>query len=921
MAAEDPPSRAVQLKYMSGQVSVQPGGVNDWVAATINRPLATADRVWTDKESRAELHLGTAALRMNSETSLTLSDVTDNTVQVELDQGTLNLRVRKLSNGEIYEVDTPNLAFTIRKTGVYRFDVDSNGDTTSVTVFKGEGDATGDGPTVRVRSHEQARFSSGRTLAHQVASAPGFDSFDDWCRVRDDREDKSVSAQYVSPTVPGYEELDAYGSWRTIPPYGPVWVPTTVVAGWAPYRFGHWIWVAPWGWTWVDDAPWGYAPFHYGRWVYYGGFWGWAPGPVVVRPVYAPALVAWVGGAHWGVGLSFGAGGGVGWFPLGWGEPYIPSYRCSRSYFQNVNVTNTRITNITYVTNNYYNNTTNITKIKYVNQTAPGGVTVVHREVLENAQPVGRSVVHIDNRQFSGSAVMNEPGVNPSRHSVLGMHEDRPAVAPPANVTSRPVVSRMTPPSRPAPFHEIDKDKDRDRNRERDDDRHANSPNRAEPSGHAPMQPTSAGSTNTPPPQREHSRPDNVPDSPPGRTNANLPTSQPNPPAATQPSAEPETGRSRGRGFPHPPERGTETPEPARNTNAGQPASNGPKGNDDAARGNGNQSQPGDDASRGHEVPHPSDHGKDMPEPGARGNAGQPASNGPKGNDDAARGRGNQSQPADDASRGHEVPHPSDHGKDMPEPGARGNGGQPASNAPKTDDGTRSVSNPPQPAANAEGRNIPRPPQRGWNMPDAAGKANTGNQANAQRNEDAARGHSSPGPSVNASARPVPRPADRQATPSSDVRPSSPKPVPTVQRNDAPPPRANASVDRPAPHSEHTVSAPQQNASPPPRSAPAEQRHAAPPPHETKPADKHEPAKQSEVKTDAGPSVARQSFPRPPVQLASLISPRYPASHSSPSHSSAPSQATWSHSGPGHHSASTSGSHSSSSHAGGSRHS
>ena len=69
-AAPDPPSRAVDIRYISGQVSVQPGGVNDWVAAANNRPLTSSDRVWTDKESRTELHLGTSALRLNSETSL-----------------------------------------------------------------------------------------------------------------------------------------------------------------------------------------------------------------------------------------------------------------------------------------------------------------------------------------------------------------------------------------------------------------------------------------------------------------------------------------------------------------------------------------------------------------------------------------------------------------------------------------------------------------------------------------------------------------------------------------------------------------------------------------------------------------------------------------------------------------------------------
>ena len=37
---------------------------------------------------------------------------------------------------------------------------------------------------------------------------------------------------------------------------------------------------------------------------------------MVARPVYAPALVAWVGGPHLSVNVSFGGGGGVAWFPL-----------------------------------------------------------------------------------------------------------------------------------------------------------------------------------------------------------------------------------------------------------------------------------------------------------------------------------------------------------------------------------------------------------------------------------------------------------------------------------------------------------------------------------------------------------------------------------------------------------------------------
>ena len=450
-AEDDPPGRVVRLQYMTGSVSVQPRGVEEWVAANVNRPLTTSDNIWTDKESRAELNVGTGLLRLNSETSLSLTNVSDNTVQVQLHQGVLNLRVRKLYRGEIYEIDTPNIAFTVQKSGRYRFDVGPNGEVTLVTVWKGEGDATGDGPSVRVRAHERARFTNGTSLAHEVYPAPAYDGFDDWCLVRDRRQDNSVTAQYVAPGVIGYEDLDDYGSWRVVPTYGSVWVPT-VVAGWAPYRYGHWVWISPWGWTWVDDAAWGFAPYHYGRWVY-TGYWAWVPGPVYVRPVYAPALVAWFGGEHFGIGLSFG--GGYGWCPLGYGEPYIPWYGASRHYFQNVNVTNTHITNITYVTNNYYNDSDwrhhPEHPWKYANLRAPGAVTAVPREVVEHSRPVQQAAIPVGHREvkdWGRASLAGDVQIAPTHDAKLG--NGIPRQAPPERVVTRPVVAKVTPPTAPA---------------------------------------------------------------------------------------------------------------------------------------------------------------------------------------------------------------------------------------------------------------------------------------------------------------------------------------------------------------------------------------------------------------------------------------------------------------------------------------
>src|SRR5579864_2901045 len=161
MADDDPPARVARLQYMSGAVSLQPGGVNDWVPAVLNRPLTTADRLWTDQDGRAELDLGAAAMRADAQTSLTPTNLTDYALQVELDQGTLDLRVRRLYQGETYEIDTPNLAFTVMRPGEYRFDVDSKGGTTLVTVWRGNGVATGEGRAVEVKGDHQAQFVNG----------------------------------------------------------------------------------------------------------------------------------------------------------------------------------------------------------------------------------------------------------------------------------------------------------------------------------------------------------------------------------------------------------------------------------------------------------------------------------------------------------------------------------------------------------------------------------------------------------------------------------------------------------------------------------------------------------------------------------------------------------------------------------------
>ncbi len=445
-SGQDAPGRVARLQYMSGSISIQPQGVNDWVQGSNNRPLTNSDNVWADKDSRGELNLGTGLLRIGPETSLTLTNINENTVQVSLHQGALNVHVRHLFNGEVYEIDTPNQAFTVLQPGDYRFDVDPSGDATVVTVWKGEGEATGQGPSVRLKAHEQARFTDGTTLTHDIHQAPDPDGFDQWCDLRDRREDNSVSARHVSPDVIGSEDLDNNGTWRDTPDYGSVWVPTAVAPGWAPYTNGNWIWVDPWGWTWQDYAPWGFAPFHYGRWVSFGSYWGWAPGPYYggwSRGWYSPAMVAWFGGAHWGIGLGFGFGGGFGWCPLGWGEPFHPWYHGGWGYFRNVNIYNTRITNINVYRNGFRRG---FAGTHYANLNARGGFNAVSRNTLEHGLAVNRNLVHVSQGAIRNAPSLNRVEASPTREARLGGKSGMRAATPSSRAFSRPVVSRMSAP-------------------------------------------------------------------------------------------------------------------------------------------------------------------------------------------------------------------------------------------------------------------------------------------------------------------------------------------------------------------------------------------------------------------------------------------------------------------------------------------
>jgi hypothetical protein len=313
-----------RLSFLDGHVSFFRPGADDWVRAQINTPLSPGDQLYTGSPGNLELQIGPRAfVRAWANTQLGLENNEPAFIQFKVAAGHAALDLRSIEPGLTVEVATPNAAFSIDRPGYYRVDV--VGERTDFIARRGgramaipaDGEAFSIAPSeeVVIEGEEHPRISS--------FSAPPLDRWDDWNYTRTDRLLDAESARYVPPGIYGAGDLDRHGRWRVVPEYGPVWLPTGVPAGWAPYSTGAWVHDPYYGWTWVDTAPWGWAPYHYGRWVHVGGFWGWAPGPMIRRPVYAPALVAFFGDPHLQVNIGVGTPR-VGWVPLSWGEPCVP---------------------------------------------------------------------------------------------------------------------------------------------------------------------------------------------------------------------------------------------------------------------------------------------------------------------------------------------------------------------------------------------------------------------------------------------------------------------------------------------------------------------------------------------------------------------------------------------------------------------
>ncbi len=433
--AGDPPDRAARLSEVSGQVWLFSPESDEWIGVERNRPLTSGDRIATDSGARAEIALGTTTLRLDGATELEIVELDDARYVVQLQGGSVAAHLRNTQSVGEFELVTDEGRFRAQTVGRYRFD--RSPETSELTVLAGQAVFENGSSALPLQTGQHAQFWLDASGAAQYSMAePVRDDFASWNDERDRAESRVVaSVRYVSPEMTGADDLDRYGRWEQAPEYGPVWYPQAVASGWAPYSAGHWAFVRPWGWTWVDDAPWGFAPFHYGRWVYHRNRWGWAPGTYVARPVYAPALVAWLGGGRGSISVSVG-GPPVGWFPLAPHEVFVPGYRASPRYIRNVNFTHvTNVTRIDALVNEHRRG--DVDRRDFGNRKFPHAVTVVPASVLTGRQPVGPSAARFRNDPqarslFAGARPQPALAAPPvSAPPAPRPREGRPGVRPP----------------------------------------------------------------------------------------------------------------------------------------------------------------------------------------------------------------------------------------------------------------------------------------------------------------------------------------------------------------------------------------------------------------------------------------------------------------------------------------------------------
>jgi Family of unknown function (DUF6600) len=330
-----PIGRVGRVAVVSGKVELQSASVASWSDAETNDPVATGSAIRTGAAARALVEVGADSIALAAASKVMIALLDARNTAIDLAKGRMGLALRERNAADV-EVTVPQGEAWLREPGSYDIDVGGTDGQERITTFAGQARVYVGGGVVSLGPNETTSLAAGAPAAATIMPAKA-DAFAAWWREQTNETSALTLPFFVSPDLTGFAALAGAGHWVRTGSYGEVWLPYAPPAVWAPYRNGHWRWFGPWGWTWIDNQPWGFAPSHYGRWTRLGQSWAWVPGNLASYPIYLPAAVAFLGTP--GIGLSYAGGSGpaIGWFSLAPGEAYWPSYTQNLSYIRTLN--------------------------------------------------------------------------------------------------------------------------------------------------------------------------------------------------------------------------------------------------------------------------------------------------------------------------------------------------------------------------------------------------------------------------------------------------------------------------------------------------------------------------------------------------------------------------------------------------------
>lgn len=280
-----------RVSLVDGEAKVRFRGENEWNDAASNYPFTAGDVLYVEDNSRLEMELYLVYVRLNENTALEAVSLAPYRYKFNLTIGTASFTL--LEDMKEMEIYTPVAKVRLKREGTYRINVLPSGDTEIVT-REGEAEILGAIP-FKIKSGRCALLRADDPTDIEISSNILTDYWDGWNDERDEllRVDEQTTT-YISTrnAYAGLSDLSRYGSWLDNTPWGPVWMPSGVAAGWVPYRQGFWI-QRHWGWTWISFEPWGWLPYHYGRWAFFTDIGRWVWIPYNLDSFWYPSIVYW----------------------------------------------------------------------------------------------------------------------------------------------------------------------------------------------------------------------------------------------------------------------------------------------------------------------------------------------------------------------------------------------------------------------------------------------------------------------------------------------------------------------------------------------------------------------------------------------------------------------------------------------------